>query len=111
MGFGARIAELRRSREESLQDVAEAVGVTKTHIWELERGRTANPSFTVIKGIADHFEVSIASLVDEDINATDADQELARMFRLAGELDEDERKTLDDMIKSFVRRRRKRDGR
>ena len=75
MGFGARIAELRRSHEESLQDVADAVGVTKTHIWELERGRTANPSLAVIKGIADHFGVSIASLVDEDLNAADADQE------------------------------------
>ena len=50
MGFGARIAELRRSRKESLQDVADAVGVTKTHIWELERGRTSNPSLTVIQG-------------------------------------------------------------
>ncbi|QPC88557.1 helix-turn-helix domain-containing protein [Mesorhizobium sp. NBSH29] len=50
----ARIAELRRNAKESLQDVADAVGVTKTHFWELERGRSANPSFTVIKGLADH---------------------------------------------------------
>ena len=111
MGFGARIAELRRSRKESLQDVAGAVGVTKTHIWELERGRTSNPSLTVIQGLANHFGVSIASLVDEDIDAADADQELARMFRLAGKLDADERRTLDDMIRSFLRRRQERHGR
>ena len=89
----------------------DAVGVTKTHIWELERGRTANPSLAVIKGIADHFGVSIASLVDEDLNAADAAQELARMFRLAGKLDADERKHLDVLIKSFVQRHRGRDGR
>ena len=47
MGFGARIAEFRRGRNESLQQVADKVGVTKTHIWELERGRTKNPSLTV----------------------------------------------------------------
>jgi transcriptional regulator with XRE-family HTH domain len=105
MGFGARIAELRRSRKESLQTVADAVGVTKTHVWELEKGRTENPSMAVIKGMADHFQVSIASLVGEDIRADDADQQLGRMFRLAGDLDKNERAVLEDMIESFRRRK------
>lgn len=109
MGFGARIAELRREAKESLQQVADAVGVTKTHIWELERGRTENPSLTVIRGLADHFGVSIASLVGEDIDADDADQQLSRMFRLAVDLDEDERRTVDDLISSFLRRKKERD--
>ena len=39
------------------------------------------------------------------------DPELARMFRLAGKLDADERRTLDDMITSFLRRHRERDDR
>jgi len=109
MGFGARIAELRREANESLQQVAEAVGVTKTHIWELERGRTSNPSLAVIRGLADHFGVSVASLVDEDIDAKDADQQLSRMFRLAVDLDEDERRTVDDLIDSFLRRKKERE--
>jgi transcriptional regulator with XRE-family HTH domain len=108
MGLGARIAELRRATGESLQDVADAVGVTKTHIWELERGRTSNPSVSVIKGLADHFKVSIASLVDEDIDAQDTNQQLARMFRQAGEIDPADLQVLDDMIQSF--RKRKRSG-
>lgn len=106
MGFGARIAKLRRAREESLQDVATAVGVTKTHIWDLERGRTANPSLNVIKGLADHFGISVASLVDEDVNAEDADQQIGRMFRLATDLEESDRKIIDDMIQSFLKRKR-----
>ena len=111
MGFGARIAELRRVRNESLQQVADKVGVTKTHIWDLERGRTKNPSLTVIQGLADHFGVSIASLVDEDIDAADADQHLARMFRLAKDLEEDDRKVVDDMIQSFLLRKKEREQR
>ena len=111
MGFGARIAELRRSGRSRLQKVADAAGVTKTHIWELERGRTANPSFSVIEKLANHFGVSIASLVGEDIDAADADQELGRMFRLAGDLDPEERKIIDDMIRSFLRRHRERAAR
>ena len=110
MGFGARIASLRRDRKQSLQDVADAVGVTKTHIWDLEKGRTANPSMTIVKGLADHFKVSISSLIGEDIDANDADEQLARMFRLAGELDDTERGYLDDMITSFLKRKKDRAG-
>lgn len=46
--------------------------------------------------------------MDEDIEANDADQELARMFRLAADLNDDERQVVDDMIKSFLRRRKER---
>lgn len=108
MSLAVRIAELRRGSGESLQDVADAVGVTKTHIWELERGRATNPTLAVIEGLANHFRVSIASLVNEDVDAADADQELARMFRLAGDLEDHERQVIDDMIESFRRRRAER---
>ena len=108
MALATRIAELRRDRKESLQDVADAVGVTKTHIWELERGRANNPSLAVIEGLANHFRISIASLVGEDVDSKDADQELARMFRLARDLGPDDRKVIDDMIESFWRRRKER---
>ena len=111
MSFGARITDLRRQKGESLQKVADAAGVTKTHIWELERGRTGNPSLGVIENLANHFGVSIASLVGEDIDAADKDQELGRMFRLAGKLDNEERKTIEDMIKSLLRRRKEREAR
>jgi hypothetical protein len=55
--------------------------------------------------MADHFQVSIASLVGEDIRAEDADQQLGRMFRLARDLDDNERAVLEDMIDSFRRRK------
>lgn len=110
MDFAVRIAELRHARGESLQDVATAVGVTKTHIWELERGRTKNPSLSVIRGLADHFKVSITSLVDEGADADNANPELARMFRLAADLEDNELQVVDDMIQSFLRRRKDRDA-
>lgn len=106
MGFGARIAALRRDAKQSLQHVADAVGVTKTHIWELEKGRTANPSLLVIKGLADHFGVSVTSLVEEDIDALDADQRIASMFRLAKEIDADDLGHIEDMIQSFINRKK-----
>ncbi len=108
MTVGRRINELRLARGQSLQDVAGAVGVSKAHIWELEKGRADNPSMALVTRLADHFGVSIRFLVDEEIEAPDADEDLARMFRQARELDAHDRQVLDDMLQSFRRRRQDR---
>ena len=108
MTVGRRINELRLARGQSLQDVAGSVGVSKAHIWELEKGRADNPSMALVTRLADHFGVSIRFLVDEEIEAPDADEDLARMFRQARELDAHDRQVLDDMLQSFRRRRQDR---
>lgn len=106
MTIGRRIKELRLGKGESLQDVASVVGVSKAHIWELEKGRTDNPSIGLVTRLADHFGVSIRYLVDEDIESPDAEEDLARMFRQARGLDVRDRQSLDDMLQSFIKRRR-----
>jgi hypothetical protein len=66
----------------------------------------ARPS--LVARLADHFGVSIGFLVGEDIEAPDADEQLARMFRQASELHPDDRAILDDIVQSMLRRRRNR---
>lgn len=111
MGVATRIADLRRQNGQSLQQVADAVGVSKAHIWELEKGRTDNPSMGLVQRLADHFRVSISFLVGEDRESPDAADDLARLFRQAADLDPEERAILDDMVQSLLRRRRQHHGR
>lgn len=108
MSLAARIRELRLRSGQSLQKVADAIGVSKTHIWELEKGRSQNPSVELLAKLADHFKVTITSLVGEDLEAAGADEQLMRMFRQAGELEEQDRAVLDDMIRSMLKRRKAR---
>lgn len=110
MLLAARLRELRLRKSESLQDVATAVGVSKTHIWELERNRSKNPSMELLTKLADHFGVTIRSLVGEDPSAVDNDEDLIRMFRQVGALDANERIVLDDMIQAFLKRKKQRDA-
>jgi len=105
MSLGVRLAKLRRKSGESLQDVADAVGVSKAHIWEMEKGRADNPSMGLVTKLADHFETSVAFLVGEDVDASDADPELQKMFRQASKLDQRERAILDDMMKVLLAHR------
>jgi transcriptional regulator with XRE-family HTH domain len=107
MSLGARLTRLRLEKGESLQQVAEAVGVSKAHIWELEKGRTDNPSMALVTRLADHFGLSLASLVGEDPNSAPAAGQIGRMFRQAGELDPDDLALLDDMMQTLLKRRRK----
>jgi transcriptional regulator with XRE-family HTH domain len=104
MSLGSRLAKLRRKKGQSLQDVAGAVDVSKAHIWELEKGRADNPSMALVTRLADHFAVTVAYLVDEDIESPDSDPQLQRMFRQAKGLGPNERRILDDMMKSLLKR-------
>jgi transcriptional regulator with XRE-family HTH domain len=106
MSLGARLTRLRLEKGESLQQVAEAVGVSKAHVWELEKGRTDNPSMALVTRLADHFGLSLATLVGENPLA-DAKGEIGRMFRQAGDLEPEDLALLDDMMQSLLKRRRK----
>lgn len=105
MSLGLRLGELRRRKRESLQKVADAVGVSKAHIWEMEKGRADNPSMALVSRLADHFGTTVAFLVGEDIEAADADPELQQMFRQAKNLNTRERAILSDMMKTLLAHR------
>lgn len=111
MSLGLRIADLRRKKGQSLQDVADAVGVSKAHVWELEKERADNPAMGLVTRLADHFGVSVAYLVGEDIgedkDSPGADAVLQRMFRQAKKLNENERAILDAMMQSLLANRPK----
>ena len=42
--LGELIHRRRKERRMPLQEVADLAGISKAHVWELERGRTCNPS-------------------------------------------------------------------
>jgi len=105
MSLGRRLAQLRRKRGESLQTVADAVGVSKAHVWELEKGRAANPAMELVTRLADHFGVTVAYLAGEDIDAKDGEQDLRRMFRQARKLGDRERAIMNDMLQTLLRHR------
>ena len=71
MSLAAKLKALRQKNGESLQQVADGVGVSKAHIWELEKGSSNNPSLDLLRRIAEHFQVTVAFLNDEDAEPTE----------------------------------------
>ena len=62
-GLGARLKLLRDMRDMSLQEVADASGLTKPHVWELEQGRSVNPTVNAVWGLSEALSVSPAMLL------------------------------------------------
>ena len=55
MSLGVRLKELRIKKGKSLQEVADAVGASKAHVWDMETGRSKNPSIELLLKLAKFF--------------------------------------------------------
>lgn len=97
MSFSSKLKELRLQKGLSLQDAANLIGISKTHFWDLETGKSKNPSYDLLEKVSDNFGVSISSLVNEDIETND-NEELKVLFRQMNNLEQSDL----DMIKLIV---------
>ncbi len=57
--IATRMRELRDARGLSLQDVADRAGIAKSHVWQIEQGKSANPTIATTVGIARALGVSL----------------------------------------------------
>lgn len=106
MSLATKLQKLRTAKRESLQDVADAIGASKAHVWELEKGTAKKPSIELVRALAEHFGVSIASLVGEAPDETTDEEQLLVMYRDLKGLDEKDRQVLEDIIKGMKSRRK-----
>jgi transcriptional regulator with XRE-family HTH domain len=65
--IAARCVALREKRGLSLQETGDRAGYTKSHIWEFEQGRAANPTIRMLLGLARAFGVSLEHIVGMSI--------------------------------------------
>jgi transcriptional regulator with XRE-family HTH domain len=97
MSFAAKLKRLRMRSGKSLQQLSEDLDISKAHLWDLESGKSKNPSAELLRKFSDYFEVSVATLVGEETDE-DTDEELKVMFRRFQELDPQERALIKALI-------------
>lgn len=56
------LATVRRERGLSLQEVADRAGLSKSHVWDLEKGRSRNPTIGTAVNLARALGVSLDRL-------------------------------------------------
>lgn len=100
MPIKQRVKELREGLDMSLQELADAVGASKAHIWDLEQGRSANPSIDLLTKLAKTLKVSVADLVGENPTGKKEDARVVGMYRELKQLSDSDL----DMIQQMVER-------
>lgn len=105
MSFASKLHDLRVANKKSLQEVATAVGISKAHVFNLEKGITANPSMDLVVKLAKLFRVRVADLVGENPEADDQPREMVAMFRDLKSLDEGDRETIRMLMETMKKRK------
>ena len=105
MSFARKLHDLRVAHRLSLQDVANEVGISKAHVFNLEKGITANPSMELVVKLAELFRVRVADLVGDNPEAEDQPAEVVAMFRDLKSLNEADRETIKLMMETLKKRR------
>lgn len=101
MQISERLFSLRQKSGQSLQDVADAVGVSKAHVWELEKGRSKNPSFDLVRKLAGHFGVSLDVLTGDSQEPDPGTMQVERIHRGLDDLSDRDRAVVEKMIQSM----------
>jgi transcriptional regulator with XRE-family HTH domain len=105
MPLGDRIKELRIRKNKSLQEVADAIGASKAHIWELESNRSKNPSLDLLKKLAGYFNTTVAFLIDEQAAQGQAEMFFRRNSDKLGSLEEEQFKVLEDLLNVIAKKK------
>lgn len=63
--ISARLMSFRAERGWSLDETANRCGLSKSHVWSLERGSSCNPTIRMVRCLADGFGVPLAAFLDE----------------------------------------------
>ncbi len=98
MSLGAKLRKLRLKSGQSLQQIADKVGVSKSHIYDLEIGAVRNPSVEVLRKLSKLLTVPITYFLEEnkDLEFQVIFCDLQKDF---ASLDESDRKTIELMVK------------
>ena len=104
MSFSLKLKELRIRHRQSLQQVADGVGTSKTHVWDMEQGNSGNPSRELLLKLAGHFRVSVSELVGEDPNANGEPPELVALYRDLKNLSPQDIKMIETVMRGLKER-------
>ena len=101
--FSKRLKELRKERGLTQEDLSKLSGVSFPTISRYENGQRDEPKLTILKTLANYFDVTIDYLVgDTDIKETNfTSDEIARIFN---SLDDDDKRILMDLAKTLLKK-------
>jgi len=105
MPIGDKIKEMRVRKGQSLQQVADAIGASKAHIWELESNRSKNPSIELLQKLSSHFGTTVGYLIEEGQgDLTKADQFFRRNSEKLADLEDKDFEVFEQLLNMVTKK-------
>lgn len=99
---GQRIKEFRINRKMSQEELALASGIYPAYIGRLERGE-CSPTVTTLYKICGGLKISMAELLDFDVDVTPtSEQAMRRIEKAMGGLSDDEAIHIAEIVENIV---------
>lgn len=101
-GLQTKVRELRKKSGKTLDALAEATGISKSYLWEIENRETApRPSAEKLAGIAAEFNVTVDYLLEEDATQPKDRHLDEALYRNYKELEPEDKERVRRIVESF----------
>lgn len=101
MSFGSNLERIRKDKKISQAKLGEVLGLTQQMVSSYEKD-LSSPNVEVLTKIADHFNVSIDSLIDHLVQTPDANSAEARIMRYFEKLTDADREKCIVIVQTLV---------
>lgn len=102
--FGERLKRLREGKGYSLEQLAVRTSSSKSHLWELEKGRAPVPGGEKLALLARELDTTVHALAVEETDPDSADEQDRVFFRNYRSLDEGTRENMRTMVAALKKK-------
>lgn len=99
--LGEKLSELRKNKGLTLEKLAEAAGMSKSYVWELENRDSQRPSAEKLTALADVLGVTAAYFIEEDVRAPEERHLDDAFFRNYQKLEPEAKEQLRKILSTF----------
>lgn len=102
--LGDKLRELRKKHGFTLEKLAEAAGLSKSYLWELENRDSQRPSAEKLKSLADVLGVSAAYFLEDDVREPEERHMDEAFYRNYQQLDGPAKEQLRLILETFKKK-------
>ncbi len=108
-GLREKLKKARKSKKLTLEKLAEAVGSSKSYMWQLETSPDIKPSAELLDKLAKALDVTMNYLTDPDMKEMAEEQEALVFFRNFKDLDKTSKEIIKQQIELLKKLQKKED--
>lgn len=102
--LGEKLRDLRKQQGLTLERLADAAGLSKSYLWELENRESQRPSAEKLTALADALGVTVPYFIEEDVRTPDERHLDEAFFRGYRKLKPEDKEQIRKIVGTFQKK-------